>query len=121
MWTLAVPDNFPDLYKLPGKVLTRIRQEFSTGAYLECKAGISLFPYDNDTMVIYPYSTSAAQPSTVYLHAAGEVRELEMPVRKHPKTGEPIRIQPLYAKEGETVFELQAMPGKYELVRMIRG
>ncbi len=121
MWTLAVPDNFPDLYKLPGKVLTRIRQEFSNGAYLECKAGISLFPYDNDTMVIYPYSTSAAQPSTVYLHAAGEVRELEMPVRKHPKTGEPIRIQPLYAKEGETVFELQAMPGKYELVRMIRG
>ena len=92
MWTLAVPDNFPDLYKLPGKVLTRIRREFPAGGvYLECKSGISLFPYDNDTLIIYPYATSQAQPATVYLHAAGKARELLMPVRKDFRSGGPMK------------------------------
>ena len=49
-----------------------------------------------------------------------KVNELEMPVRKHPMTGEIIRIPPLYSRNGETVFELPAMPGKYELYRIIR-
>jgi hypothetical protein len=30
-----------------------------------------------------------------------------------------VRIPPLYKKDGETVFELQAMPGKYELYRIL--
>ena len=121
MWTLAVPDNFPDFYRMPGKVLTRIRAEFPAGgAYLECRAGVSLFPYDNDTLILYPYSTSQAQPSTVFLHAEGEAKELEMPVRKDFRTGENRRILPLYTRDGETVFELQAMPGQYELYRIVR-
>ena len=121
MWTLAVPDNFPDFYRMPGKVLTRIRAEFPAGgAYLECRAGVSLFPYDNDTLILYPYSTSQAQPSTVFLHVEGEAKELEMPVRKDFRTGENRRILPLYTRDGETVFELQAMPGQYELYRIVR-
>ena len=121
MWTLAVPDSFPDLYKIPGKALTRIRREFTAcGAWLECKAGISLFPYDNDTLIIYPYVTAQSQPSTVYLHVLSEVKGLELPVRRNPMTGETIRIEPLYVRDGETVFELPAMPGQYELVKIIR-
>ena len=120
MWTLAVPDNFPDLYKMPGKVLTRIRKEFHTGAYLESKAGVSLFPYDNDTLIIYPYVTAVSKPSTVCLHVAGEAAALEMPVRKDFRTGEPVRIDPLFTRDGETVFELPAVPGHYELYRILR-
>ena len=30
-----------------------------------------------------------------------------------------VRIPPLYKKDGETVFELQAMPGRYELYRIV--
>lgn len=120
MWTLAVPDNFPDLYKMPGKVLTRIRKEFHTGAYLESKAGVSLFPYDNDTLIIYPYVTAVSKPSTVCLHVAGEAAALEMPVRKDFRTGEPVRIDPLFTRDGETVFDLPAVPGHYELYRILR-
>ena len=121
MWTLAVPDSFPDLYKIPGKALTRIRREFPAGgAYLECKAGVSLFPYDNDTLVIYPYVTAQSQPSTLYLHVSGEAEALEMPVRRNPVTGETVRISPLYSRDGETVFELPSMPGRYELYRILR-
>ena len=120
MWTLAVPDSFPDFYKMPGRALTRLRREFNTGVYLESKAGVSLFPYDNDTLILYPYVTSAAQPSTVYLHTPGDVQALEMPARKNPRTGEPLRIQPAYRQEEETVFELPALPGRYDLYRLLR-
>ena len=120
LWTLTVPDNFPDLYKFPGKALTRIRQEFHTGSYLECRAGISLFPYDNDTLIVYPYVTSVSQPASGYLHVAGEAKALEMPVRKDFRTGKPLRISPLYTRGGETVFELRFMPGKYELYKILR-
>ena len=121
MWTLAVPDNFPDLYKLPGKALTRIRREFPAGgAYLESKAGVSLFPYENDTFIVYPYVRAGAQPATILFHVTGEAEALELPVRKHPMTGEGIRIPPLYRKNGETVFEARITPGKYELCKVIR-
>ena len=121
MWTLAVPDNFPDFYRLPGRVLTRIRREFPAGgAYLECRSGISLFPYDNDTLIIYPYVTSRAQPATAFLHVTGGAKELLMPVRKDYRTGGPARIAPLFSRDGETVFELRTMPGRYELYKIIR-
>ena len=121
MWTLAVPDNFPDLYKLPGKALTRIRREFPAGGvYLECRAGVSLFPYDNDHFIVYPYAVSASQPASLLIHVTGDAQALAMPVRFNPITGEMIRIEPLYRKEGETVFEARTMPGRYELYRIVR-
>ena len=121
MWTLTVPDSFPDLYKLPGKALTRIRREFPAGGvYLECRAGISLFPYDNDAFIVYPYSTSQAQPASILIHVQGDVKELVMPVRKDYLTGEPVRVQALFRKDGETVFEVRTNPGQYELYRIVR-
>ena len=121
MWTLAVPDRFPDLYKMPEPALTRLRREFpAQGVYLECGAGISLFPYDNDSFIIYPYVTAASQPATIRIHAAGKISALEMPVKKDFRDGKPVRIPPLFTREGETVFEVRAMPGQYELYRMIR-
>ena len=120
LWTLAVPDSFPDLYKLPGKALTRIRREFPAGGvYLESRAGISLFPYDNGTFIVYPYSTSQAQPASVLVHVAGDAAALETPVRRHPMTGETFRIEPLYKKDGETVFEIRTQPGRYDLYRIV--
>ncbi len=63
---------------------------------------------------------AGAQPATILFHVTGEAEALELPVRKHPVTGEAIRIPPLYRKNGETVFEGKAMPGKYELIRVVR-
>ena len=121
MWTLTAPDHFPDLYKMPGKALTRIRREFPAGGvYLECRAGVSLFPYDNGTFIVYPYATSQSQPSGALIHVAGEAEALEMPVRKRPGTEEMARIAPLFRRDGETVFEVRTMPGQYELYRIVR-
>ena len=100
--------------QLPGPV-----QASRQGADLECRAGISLFPYDNGTFIVYPYATSQAQPASIYIHVAGEAEALEMPVRKNPFTGEIGRIEPLYRKDGETVFQVRTQPGQYELYRII--
>ena len=120
MLTLAVPDSFPDLYKLPEKALTRLRCEFPVSrVYLECGSGISLFAYDNDTFIIYPYATSEAQPAAIRVHVRGDAKALEMPVHRDWMTGKKTKVEPLYRKNGETVFEVPTQPGAYELYKII--
>lgn len=114
MLTLAVPDSFSDLYHLPVDVLTRLRAAFPVnGVHLECGPEISLFTYDNDAFIVYPYVDEGAQPSLCRIHVAGQVKALEMPV-------EDKRLAPLYTTEKETVFEYRAVPGQYVLYRIVR-
>jgi len=112
--TLAVPDSFSDLYHLPVDVLTRLRAACPVnGVHLECGPEISLFAYDNDTFIVYPYVDEGTQPSLAYIHVAGQVKALEMPVSGRT-------LEPLYTTKTETVFEVRAMPGQYVLYRIVR-
>ena len=112
--TLAVPDSFSDLYHLPSDVLTRIRAALPVnGIHLECGPLISLFAYDNDAFIVYPYVDEGAQPSLVRIHAAGQVKQLDMPAGGRP-------LKPLYTTDKETVFEYCAQPGRYDLFRIVR-
>ena len=43
-----------------------------------------------------------------------------MPVHRDFMTDQLVRIPPLFVRDGETVFEIQTMPGKYELFKVIR-
>ena len=114
MLTLAVPDSFSDLYHLPVDVLSRLRAAFPVnGVHLECEALISMFAYDNDTFILYPYVDEGTQPSLYRNHVAGQVKTLEM-----PETGR--TLEPLYTTKTETVFENRAMPGQWALYRIVR-
>ncbi len=114
MLTLAVPDSFSDLYQLPADVLTRLRAAVPVnGMYLEGGSRISLFCYDNDAFILYPYVDEGMQPDTVRIHIAGAVKALGLPLAG----GE---APPMYRTDTETVFELPAMPGQYVLYRIIR-
>ena len=113
LWTLAVPDAFPDVYRLPAPVLSRVRQQFPVnGVWLEGPARISLFIYDNDSFVLYPYVMEGVQRQVVRLHVQG-ASALNIPGRKRP-------LEPLYIKNGEAVFEAPAMPGQYTLYQIVR-
>ncbi len=113
LWTLAVPDAFPDFYAFPSEVLSRIRQAFPVGGvWLEGPARISLFPYDNDSLILYPYVMEGVQRETVRLHASG-AKALTIP-------GKPGEIQPLYTCGEEAVFELEAEPGRFVLYQILR-
>jgi len=119
MWTLAMPDAYPDVYRLPSPVISRIRQQFPVnGVWLEGPGRISLFIYDNDSFVMYPYVMEGVQREMVRVHVKGAAA-LENPLWKG-RFGSG-RMEPLYARDGEAVFELPAMPGKYVLYKIIRG
>ena len=113
MWTLTVPDAYPDLYAFPPEALSRIRQAFPVGGvWLEGPARISLFVYDNDSFVVYPYVMEGVQREIVRLHVKG-ARALRDPIRDKV-------IEPLYVRDGEAVFEVGAMPGQYVLYGILR-
>ena len=114
LWTLAVPDAFPDLYVLPREALSHIRQAFPVrGVWLEGPARISLFMYDNDSFVVYPYVMEGVQREVIRLHVAG-AKALRVTGRR------PMELQPLYTQGDEAVFETEAMPGQYILYQIVR-
>ncbi|MBQ6233134.1 MAG: permease [Clostridia bacterium] len=114
LWTLAVPDAYPDLYAIPAEALSRIRQAVPVeGVWLEGPARISLFMYDNDTFVVYPYVMDGVQREVVRLHVKG-ARALRV-TRSRPQ-----ELQPLFVQGDEAVFEVEAMPGKYVLYEIVR-
>ena len=112
IYSLTVPDAYPDFYRIHGTALSRIRQEFPVrGVWLEGPARISLFVYDNDTVILYPYVMEGVQRERIRLHVRGAAA-----LRAQPENRE---ILPLYEKEGEAVFDLIAMPGRYTLYQIL--
>ena len=113
LWTLAVPDAFPDFYHMPAEALSRIRQALPvSGVWLEGPARIGLFVYDNDAVVIHPFVMEGVQRTLIRLHVQG-AKALAT-----PHDGR--RVEPLYVRDDEAVFELPAMPGRYVLYRIER-
>ena len=113
LYTLAVPDAFPDLYHLPSPVLSRIREAFPVrGIWMEGPSRISLFVYDNDSFIVYPYVMDGVQRQVISLHVKG-ARTLWMPVKGKS-------LEPLYRTGDEAIFTLSAIPGQYELYQVRR-
>jgi hypothetical protein len=54
LYVLTIPENFADIYNLPPEVLSEIRKTLSGELYarLEGPAKISLFLYDNHTLIV---------------------------------------------------------------------
>ena len=106
VWTLAVPDAFPDFYAMPEQALSRIRQAFPVeGVWLEGPARIGLFVYDNDSFIVYPFVMEGVQRQLVRLHVKG-ASALRI-------TGQKRSLTPLYQEGDEAVFELPVLPGKF--------
>ena len=66
LYLLVVPENFTDLYHLPVSVLNMIRSRLCKGLdlTLEGESKVSMFLYDNDTVVIHSFRD---EPTTVNL------------------------------------------------------
>ncbi len=113
MWTITVPDAFPDFYHYPAEVISRIREEFPVqGIWLEGPSRISLFVYDNESFVLYPYVMEDVQTTLVKVHVEG-AKELYNPILDRT-------VQPLYYQGETAVFELLTIPGRYVLYEIRR-
>ena len=106
LYTLVIPEAFSDIKNYPNLILNRMRKEFSVnGIYMEGDPMMSLFAYDNDTFVIYPYADATTKDSDIYLHItnAKAIEEIS--------TG--TIVKPLYEENGESVFCVRATIGKF--------
>lgn len=104
--TLAVPDNFSDLWNYPPELLAALRREAFPALWFEGPAQIGLFYYDNDVFALHAFMADGAAPAKVLMHVAGEASRL-IDISSGRRT------QPLYSRGGETVFELYTSPGQF--------
>ena len=113
MYTLVIPESFSDIKYYPKVVLNRIREEFQVnGIYLSSNPMISLFAYDNDTFVLYPYVDRDTKDSDILVHIK-DAKSIES--MDYPHT-----IQPLYVEKDYAVFALRATVGKFSGYRINR-
>ena len=112
MITLSLPDSFSSMYRLPEKLLSRIRKQCAyNGIWFEGSAMTSIFLYDNDTFVLYRYVDSGVFTEDIRLHISG-AKSLTLGGKS---------IQPLYTTDsGEAVFDIRIMPGQYILGEIMR-
>jgi hypothetical protein len=116
--TLAVPDLFSEIKKIPREALARIREELALGGiYLEGPPQVSLFTYDNGTFGVYSYTTMGSAPDWVRVHLKAEASALS-PVVSEYGSGNTAKTAPLYSGGGETVFEFRVEPGDYQFYRV---
>ena len=106
MYTLVIPESFSDIKYYPEVVLNRMREEFQVnGIYLSGNPMISLFAYDNDTFVLYPYVDRDTKDSDILVHIKN-AKSIESLDYSRP-------IEPLYHEKDYAVFALRATVGKF--------
>ena len=54
IFTLSIPDNYSDLYKIPNEVIDTVKKFLNKDFYVSGK-GISTFTYDDGTFILYKY------------------------------------------------------------------
>jgi hypothetical protein len=119
LYVLTVPDNFADLYRLPDAVLNGIRETLSRGmpARIEGPSLVSLFLYDNDTLIVESFRD---EPTTVSVVTASRVAKAEDIV-----TGEALAVKPRQSlgrwgrRAAETTaVEVTLKPHSYRVLRL---
>lgn len=117
MMMMVIPDEYATIRNFPVEVLNRFRKEFEiNGILFEGPSNISLFPYDNDTFVIYNYVTSWANDSQITI----KIKNCEKLVpSKEPMWG-PKEFLPVYKEGDYSVFRLFASVGRYSGYKIVR-
>ena len=67
LFVLTIPDNYADLYELPSPTLSKIRSVISEiyDIYLDGPGNISLFLYDNHTLIVESFLEEPVQAKVV--------------------------------------------------------
>lgn len=78
LFVLTIPDNPADLYHLPAPVLGRIARTIAQDmpVHLEAPALVSLFCYDNDTIVVHSFRDEPVELDLVVTEAVTEIHSL---------------------------------------------
>jgi hypothetical protein len=119
LYVWVIPDNFADLYALPEPALDVIRRTLSQGldVRIDGPAEVSLFLYDNDTLIVESFRDEAVDISIV---ASGELAGLHDLESDQLLTGEKVPEGRGWFRSpdaGKTRIELQLAPHSYRAFR----
>ena len=120
LFVLTIPDDFGNLYDYPAAALNVIRRAMSkdVGAYIEGPSKVSLFPYDNQTLVVENFNDEPISLRVVINSKVDALRNLLTGEQLKPaelKSGPamPYRNRFFGYAEGATVFDLKLAAHSY--------
>lgn len=124
---LNVPENFADLYKLPGEVISALNKQVSAGqpVYFASEPKMSLIAYDNGTYCLHSFRPMGSVARLVVRGKCAGFKDLEtgreytdclpMPAPHKRQDGAKTREE-----EPEYAFQIQMMPGRSMYLQLMR-
>ncbi len=119
LYILAVPENEADLYRLPDEALDVYKRTLTGEANDTYASGcpLSLFTYDDGSMIVYRYVKAKLQPQRVVLHTTRKVSALvDLAAERRIPVQEKHFFEDFEAVT-EYVAEIIAEPGKFKAYR----
>ena len=115
LFVLTIPDDFGNLYDYPAGALNIIRSVMSkdVGAYIEGPSKVSLFPYDNKTMVVENFNDNAVSLRVVVNAKVGKLRNLLTGEEFKPAQVPVSRWRFVGYTDKQTVFDIQLPAHSY--------
>ena len=115
LFVLTIPDDFGNLYDFPAPALNIIRHAMSkdVGAYIEGPSKVSLFPYDNKTMVVENFNDKAVNLRVVINSEVKSLRNLITGEQLKPTDVVISRRRFFGYTDGQTVFDVQLPAHSY--------
>jgi len=111
---LTIPDDFSDLYRIPGTVNKLIHQVFSAKlpVYLDMQPRCNLFLYDNDTFGVLSYHNSPSEAGIILNDpTVTGICDLENGQEYYPVPG----------AKGERQIRISMCNGTYRFFRLLRS
>ena len=115
LFVLTIPDDFGNLYDYPAGALNIIRSVMSkdVGAYIEGPSKVSLFPYDNKTLVVENFNDNAVSLRVVVNAKVGKLRNLLTGEEFKPAQVAVSRWRFVGYTDKQTVFDIQLPAHSY--------
>ena len=115
LFVLTIPDDFGNLYDYPAGALNIIRCVMSkdVGAYIEGPSKVSLFPYDNKTLVVENFNDNAVSLRVVVNAKVGKLRNLLTGEEFKPAQVPVSRWRFVGYTDKQTVFDIQLPAHSY--------
>jgi hypothetical protein len=121
IYVLNIPDNIADLYALPRPLITQIKTYLFEDAPVRIDADplVSLFVYDNDTLVVHSFRD---EPANVTVSIKGAARRLVNIATNGSVAPEPPRPAPTRGPPPamRTQFALTVEPHSFQALRIER-
>lgn len=128
LFTLAVPDVFADLSRIPVPAMDMVRRVLTSGRIYISGRNVSIFTYDNGVFVLYCYAGGDSVPEDITVHllenaegrADGQAYELEA-----LKDGRRISLTKRFCRHEswtdlEMTAQIRVLPGEFAAFRVIR-